>query len=673
MRPGFKIYALTLIACLCISLPTDAKAKGNLTAVFSLRPTNFEAMGYNSDILYALLAAMERYESIDILPRRKMEDLLSQNGLAQSDNLGQVQKAGDAMKVSYVVFGSVTKAGAMISANLHLLDVPKQKVVSSWSPTFASPEAIKKDIPGLASNIEAAITQKRAAERTPSGKPVQQNIHIENLSVQAQPKQVVVAWQPPSSSPVAGFNVYRASRPEGPYQFQGRTAASTFADSQVCAGRQYYYRIGLITPNGSEVVSPLTADIKFTGQKVPHPPLIMSATGHIRRARIEFVPSLQNMQDKFKITAYEVYRRSPDASVWQPIKRVDAGKKSQLNFSFEDCQITADGITYLYALKSIDHKDRESALCEPVTVNIPHPPELKVEKDNLLRRIDFTWQPLSTAQGYNLYRKTDTTDWRLIGSVKGAEHAHYTDDRDLADDAVYHYYLTAFDGAAETDPSNIVQAHTKHRPPKPTHLSAASGLVKAVKITWDPIDDPDIGGYIIYRGIDPDQLSPIAKIKGYQSSSYMDKGKFLPSLGALLTKGQLFSVLEDGRTYFYSVSGFNLYDGEGDRSPTVSATTKPRPSPVSTLTASGEQRRILLRWEKSAAADVAAYKIFRSGNGSDWSEIETVDASQSVYRDSDLKPELKYRYRVIAEDQDGLKSDPVESDAIISPVPKSGT
>ena len=675
MVRGPKIVVLTLICCVCMGVSTFADEGQNTLAVFSLRPTNFEAMGYNIDILYALISALEKHKSVEVLPRREMEQLLFQSGLTQSDNLSQVQKAGNAIGVDFVIFGSVTKSGQAISASLHLLDVNNQKILNSWSPTFAGPAAIKTDIPAIATDLETAIRNKGSLAASRPMAATRQIRNIENLAVQAKSDQVVITWQHTADQPAAGFNVYRAAEPEGPYQFIGRTTEYLYNDAGVKSGRQYYYRVGLIEPNGNEIMSPLTVDINFTGEKVPHPPLIISASGHIRRAVIEFVPSLQNTQEKFKITGYEIFRRSGDDASWQPLFSIGSGMRSQskLGYAVEDKAIDTDGGIYRYAIKSMDHKRRESALSDAVEVKIPDPPELRLEKDNLLRRVDLGWRPLSFAQGYYLYRKTHETDWTRVSDISGAERAQYTDDHDLADDTDYQYYLTAYDQGGQTGKSNVVQAHTKRRPPIPTNLAAESGLVKAVNLTWSPILDPDVGGYLIYRGTQPDTLTPIAKVKGYQIAKYMDKGKFLPSLGALLKKGQLFSSLEDGQIYYYAVAGFNLFDGEGDHTQPVTATTKPRPDPVATLTVTGEQRQIVLRWDKSPAPDIAFYKILRSRNESDWSEIKEVDAAENAYRDTDLKPELKYRYRIIAEDQDGLQSDPVESDTIASPVPKAGS
>jgi len=673
MARSKKRAVFVLLVCLCMSATVFAGDEQSVLALFNLRPTNFDAMGYNSDILYAVVSALEKNKSIDVLPRREMEALLSQAGLAQSDNRAHVIKAGNAIGASFVFYGSVTKTGPIISADLHLLDVRQQKVVQSWSPSFSRAEAIKSEIDSLARELAMAISKTGAGMVSPPVTAAQEAVGVENLAVKAQDKQVIISWRCNSIQPVAGFNVYRASNPQGPYQFQGRTIENTYTDERVQSGRHYHYRLGLLAPNGRESMCPLTADIKFTGEKVPHPPLIMSASGHIRRVVIEFVPSLQNVQAKFKITGYEIYRRSASDSVWKPIFSMDAGmrSKSKLGFSVEDQQIDTDGATLTYAIKSIDHKQSESALSDPVSVQTPLPPELHIAGDNQLRRVEFTWRPVTQALGYYLFRKTDQTDWQRVAEIKGADQAAYTDNLDLDDDTVYHYHLTAYDQGAQTGKSNIVKAHTKARPPIPADLQVVSGLVKSARVSWTPIDDPDIGGYVIYRGTDAGDLAPIDKVKGYQTGTFVDKGKFLPSFGALLKKGQLFTSLEDGQTYFYAVAGINLFGGEGERSATVSARTKPRPPPVPVLKASSAPGQILLHWEQSAAADIASYKIFRSKNNNGWDKVETVSAGQNSYRDTDLKSEIEYRYRIVAEDQDGLESDPVESNRILSPVPKA--
>ena len=73
-------------------------------------------------------------------------------------------------------------------------------------------------------------------------------------------------------------------------------------------------------------------------------------------------------------------------------------------------------------------------------------------------------------------------------------------DKNLIDGKTYQYYLTAYDENSETGPSNVVKAKTKDLPSFPDGITAKSNLVKSIWISWTPINDPDVGGYILYRG-----------------------------------------------------------------------------------------------------------------------------------------------------------------------------
>jgi fibronectin type 3 domain-containing protein len=190
--------------------------------------------------------------------------------------------------------------------------------------------------------------------------------------------------------------------------------------------------------------------------------------------------------------------------------------------------------------------------------------------------------------------------------------------------------------------------------------------VKSVRISWNPIDDTDIDGYNIYRGTDNNNIKKITYVKGNKSDNYIDKGDaFIP--------------LEDGKTYFYAISGVNLFEAAGPVSPSVKAVTKPRPAPVNGLKASAEADHISINWEKSSESDIKSYFVYRSVSsgsilsspaGGAWSKLKELSADQTSYIDFDLKQESIYIYRIISEDKDGLKSDPAESGQVISPIVK---
>jgi fibronectin type 3 domain-containing protein len=184
-----------------------------------------------------------------------------------------------------------------------------------------------------------------------------------------------------------------------------------------------------------------------------------------------------------------------------------------------------------------------------------------------------------------------------------------------------------------------------------------SDLVKSVKISWASVEDTDVGGYAVYRGTDRKEPVRITKIKGCKSNSFLDKGT-------------VFTPLKDGTDYYHAIASFNLFGSEGKLSRAAHARTKPRPGSAKGLVTTTGQDHILVKWNKNPESDIKTYIFYRKQNKRSWSKIEKLDPDQTSYMDYDLKPEKSYSYRIIVEDKDNLKSDPVESDPVLSPIVK---
>jgi fibronectin type 3 domain-containing protein len=417
--------------------------------------------------------------------------------------------------------------------------------------------------------------------------------------------------------------------------------------------------VGILDGTGREVKSDLTAKALNAGAQEPHPPLVMGGEGFIRRTRIKFVPSLKNNQGKFKIVAYNLYRKTGPAGDWQLMQTVKAKRSSGSNIAFEveDRKNLEDGKTYVYGVSSVDKKKVESSLSDPLKITTVKRPVLNLEKDNQLRENHFSWQALERVDGYRIYRKNGSGQWEQIGYNSRPDKTTYVDKKGkLIDGKVYQYHLTAYDSQkGETGPSNTIKAKTKDLPPYPANLKARGNMVKSVELTWDPVADPDVGGYNIYSGTDPDRLKRIDYVRGQAKQSYLDDG---PG----------FSKLADGTTYYYGVESYNLFKADGALSPVVQATTKFRPVPARGLTTTAGADHILVKWERNPEPDIKAYQLYQSKNGGGWSKRDELGPSQLSYKDTDLRPEATYRYRLIVEDKDGLLSDPVDGSEVSSPI-----
>lgn len=656
----FRVRNIAVTAIVAFAVLWSAAYAGaaqNALAIFNLTPTNMEAMGYDGEILYALISALERQKTIELMSRRDMEEILFQAGLVQGGDTASVANAGKALGINFILFGSVTKKAGRILATLKLMDVENKRLIKTWNKSFAGREAILNEIPKFAGELTSTISNREGSYAVPAAAAVQVEVEIENLRATSQGEKVLLTWKFDPSQPIVGFNVYRSENSEGPYQYQGKTDQNLFEDAQIQKGKSYYYRVGLKLSSGQENKSSLTAQIKSAGEKIPHPPLVMGGNGYIRRTEIKFVPSLMNEQEKFKINAYKVYRKKSADSNWEIISSVDAKMTSQseLAFTVEDKKDIEDGETYFYAVASLDSKKQESPLSDPITVKTIDRPVLKVEKDNLLRKINVAWEPQENIAGHYLYRRQGQKDWRKVATIRAPAKPGFTDTKDLEDGQTYQYQLTGYDAKGESGPSNTIQARTKDLPPFPQDVITQSGLVKSVKIFWTPVEDPDVGGYAIYRGTSTENLQMTTKVKGYQSNSFLDKGRG-------------YDPLQDGQDYFYAIVSYNLFGADGKPTKAVKATTKPRPTPVQGLMTTKGADYIQIKWDKNPQNDIKTYSLSRSRNNGYWSNLEKLAADQNVFKDVDLKPETNYRYKIIALDKDGLESDPVESESVASPI-----
>ena len=665
-----KIIFIAVAVFIALLAPESLNAESNDLAIFAFKAADIEAMSYNGEILYALVSALEKDKSINLMPRREMEEILNRAGLVQSSNSKKGIEAGKALGIDFIVLGKVAKKDELISTEIKLIDIENRQVLETWKRDFSGCEDIRQKIPAFAVELSSVIKNKEEylsvpplAKAEPEKSAQHAGYHtgaaIEDLKAVKQGKAVVLTWKFKSDQVAACFNIYRSDKLTGPYQFLGKTDKPQYNDINITGNKPLYYKIGIILDCGRESRTGRSVLFKPVEEKLPYPPIIMSSVGFVRKTRIEFVPSLLNRQKKFKIIKYKVYRKNNSSGEWEQIKIINANDSSSSKVSFvvEDNAIIEDGREYTYAISSLDKKYKESHLSDLITITTINPPVLSIEEDNLLRKINLTWLRLKNVKGYCLYRKCDQEDWKIVSVINDENKTNWSDQKEIKDGQKYRYYLTARGINGETEPSNEIKAKTKELPLFPKNFNAKSGFVKSVEISWTPFDDPDVGGYLIYRGPDETNLVKIATVKGCKSDSFLDKGK-------------LFSPLKDGAKYYYLIAAFNLFNAEGKASKPIAADTKPRPGKSKGLTATTKKDSIFIKWNENPEPDIKAYILYRSKNKGRWSKLLELNSSQTTYTDKNLKPELNYCYQIIAEDKDGLKSDPSGSNTIQSPLIK---
>ncbi|MDM8540987.1 fibronectin type III domain-containing protein [Desulfococcaceae bacterium HSG9] len=554
-----RTYFLMMMAVASfISILTLSRADGASLAIFNFRAAEIEVLIYNSEILYSLISDLERKKGIKLIPRRKMETILAQNNLAQSNHPEIVIKAGQALGADFILFGNVAKQEHIL-AKLKLMDIANRRVVKTWKLRLTDLKTIPEQTPVIVRQLTAA-----ASVSSPKGQ------------------------FPSDDSEVNKTNNQRL-----------RAAASGQSKS--------------------------SSDLKKgQGERLPYPPLILSYAGQAGATEIKFVPALRNMKADIAIVNYKIYRHDPAINEWTLIQTVNARGSSKSVFTIKDTHAMKDDAAYHYALTSIDWQGRESHRSDSITVQtspsshdehlsdneplddaieqgtsniehqtlkdapaldnttakqdladnaspndiivLPGTPVLSVARDNQLRQTDLIWHAQANTEGYHLYRKSQKTDWHKIATITAAEQCQYTDTVDLEDGQTYHYYLTAYNSEEETEPSEQVNAKTKGPPPCPQEISASWRSDMGAKITWKPLNDSDVGGYIIYRRMIANKsrksvsVKEIAQVKGWRSDTYIDQ--------------DILSSLSDTQ-YYYSIKSFNLFNAAGVLSEAV--LLKPEP------------------------------------------------------------------------------------------------
>lgn len=220
---------------------------------------------------------------------------------------------------------------------------------------------------------------------------------------------------------------------------------------------------------------------------------------------------------------YTVYRREEgkeeNYSQLETIK--DAGTTS-----YTDQNVVPGGI-YIYAVRAFIGKDRSSyagvtraAIEEPV-----------VTVKNVAEGIEISWNEISEAEGYYVYRRKDGEKYEIIEQLTDPKLTSYVDS-DFAAGENYSYTVRAYIGDQKSSYSGVEIA---------TELGRVTITLKnvssGVQIEWNEV--PAAEGYRVYkREENEEEYSLVNTITDVSIVSYTDQ------------------QVENGKTYYYSVRAF---------------------------------------------------------------------------------------------------------------------
>jgi fibronectin type 3 domain-containing protein len=279
-----------------------------------------------------------------------------------------------------------------------------------------------------------------------------------------------------------------------------------------------------------------------------------------------------------------------------------------------------------------------------------------------LRRVPLKWEPVVTGDvaGYAVERALEPgggfqrvatlvgrfeTSFTDRGRDLAAKHGSRMGAGDLGDGHSYHYRVRPFDSAGRLSAPapEPVAAATAPPPPPPALLTIYSQLPRQMALTWSPVEDPHVAGYVVYRSPSArGGFLPVARLEGAHQTTYVDRG-----LGPL-------------RVFYYRVAALNAAGGEGEATPAEVGVTKPEPLPPTGLRVVNQRLGAnTLGWEPNVEADLAGYRLLRV-RAQDRAEelVAALPADATRAEDRAVGAGERVSYRLTAFDRDDLESAP---------------
>jgi fibronectin type 3 domain-containing protein len=307
---------------------------------------------------------------------------------------------------------------------------------------------------------------------------------------------------------------------------------------------------------------------------------------------------------------------------------------------YEDSQLMPE-TQYYYRVRAINAVG-ESAYSQALMVETaaaalapPQAPSDLAAQVDSSSTITLTWSDNSDSEaGFTLMGSLDGSSFEELHTT--ARNVHTYAHEGLTPETTYYYYVIAYNGAGESEASEVVQAQTQAEPeaaPTPPEDLAYSELTSnSVRLTWTDTSD-DEAGFRLERSQTDDFALVDAFTLDPNTTTYQDS-----------------NLLPDTR-YYYRVVAFNAA-GDSDVGNGLEVQTPEEILPLPAPTALGVQDNtpttITLTWQDNSGNEEGFSITYSTNGGQTFMTLDTTAADQTIYTHSGLDPETTYHYRVYA-------------------------
>ncbi len=644
------VFLLLIYPSVALTVPSQVRI-----SVFNFGTVNLEASGLGATVTNLLIGLLGEDTTLTMLDRKELEAFLSMNDLQQNDNIDNVVNIGARLGLNVIVVGSVEKKGSVIMISCKAIQIDQKKAILNTRVGAVGEAALAGEVRKLSQQLKTVIVEQLLKEKSGEGGSFPAPVEVRKRSGN---RSIYLSWEDAPGAAAAGYEIFRATEEGGPFSSIAQATKPEYLDENVGKDILYYYKIRAYNDRGIQSEFSQVIDAKTA--VTPNPPVILKTEGHVKGIALVWSPG-PGSEDPLPLKGYRLYRARSEQGPYREIVKIESrGGMGDVSVALDRLLKVPyldkgldDGAEYYYRVTAYNEKDLESGFSRSVKGTTTPALGSVTAEGEMIRVIRLSWKPLDSPfiRGYNIYRST--TEKENFARIKRIDaptgdtgrKIEYSDREALGDQIRYYYRVTAFEeGDIETSPSPTVSAVTRGKPPMPEELKAIGGLVKKVELSWKAATAEEVEGYKLYGAKEKEsQFLLLKTFPGRQTDRYTDSSRG-------------FEKLEDGMTYRYRMTTYNRVDLESEATPAVTARTKPRPEKVSGFQGdSAKAKAVPLQWSPNSEKDIALYHLFRSGEGGDFERIAKL--RETAYLDQGLKDNALYRYKLQAEDKDGLIGD----------------
>lgn len=386
---------------------------------------------------------------------------------------------------------------------------------------------------------------------------------------------------------------------------------------------------------------------------------------------IQAVPLTWSMHPNTKVSGYIIYRSDSENGEFEEIAKLssryitsylDGREVARTPFKILtklQQPLLSDDKDYYYKIAAIAGKNsigEFSEVLKALTAPRPSPPLSFRAFGGGAGIVSLNWLPPKdkTVTGYRIYRKSSEYEELLsIKDISGRLTLSYIDkglmNKSLEDGHEYSYAISSLNQAeVESYITKIVSAKTKSVPPPVESISASRGKAKNIEVTWNPSSIPDLKHYaLLKKRIDSSETQKEIRIPA-DTTIYLDEN------------------LPDGARYHYQVKAVDIDGLEGMLSLAASGTTKSIPITPNNIEAFMDGNKLMIKWDENPEPDIVKYEIYKiTGFIGVMRKIGFTKKPSFV--DRDVKKGDRISYKIVAVDEDNLKSEKSETITVLIP------